>query len=71
MAELPSASASGGSTFAFKYGRRQVKAYPVTEAELREIGTVSRLSTICYSLASGLVGFGALVRPIRRGTAPF
>jgi hypothetical protein len=57
-AEPRAISASGGSSFELKYGSRKVKAYPITEAELSEIGTLKGLSTFCFSLSSAAAGFG-------------
>jgi hypothetical protein len=54
----PQTSAAGGSSFAFQYGKRHVKAYPITESELSEIGTLRGLSTFCFSVSSALLGFG-------------
>jgi hypothetical protein len=54
----PYAPVSGGSSFAIQYGVRHVKAYPITESELSELGTLGGFSTLFFSLASALVGFG-------------
>jgi hypothetical protein len=58
----PQRTAAGGSSFAFQYGRRHVNAYPITEGELSEIGTLKGLSTLCFSLSSALIGFGGNMR---------
>jgi hypothetical protein len=52
------APAAGGSSFAIQYGVRRVKAYPITESELSELGTLGGFSALFFSLASALVGFG-------------
>lgn len=49
--------ASRGSSFGMSYGRRAVKAYPVTDADLRSIGAFGTLVTVAFSLGTGLLGF--------------
>lgn len=53
----PKASpARRGSTYVAKGGRRSVKAYPVTESELSNLGLLQAGSTACFSLATFLIG---------------
>jgi len=50
--------ADSGSTFSLNYGRRPMKAYPITDGELGQLFGLGTLAAICFSLASGLLGFG-------------
>jgi hypothetical protein len=52
------APAVGGSSFAIQYELRRVKAYPITENELSELGTLGGFAGLFFSLASAFVGFG-------------
>ena len=57
----PQRTAAGGSSFAFQYGRRHVNAYPITEGELSEIGTLKAAYCVVPGapISSGLSDFEA------------
>lgn len=46
-----------GSSFTTAYGRRNVKAYPVTGSDLHSIGALSGLATVAFSIGTGLLGY--------------
>lgn len=46
-----------GSSFAHSYGKRTVKAYPVTDSDIRSIGALSGLAAAAFSIGTGLAGF--------------
>lgn len=50
------AYANKGSSFNMAYGRRSVKAYPVTDVDLNSLGTMSLLCTLAFSAGTGLAG---------------
>lgn len=39
------------------HGEREMKAYPITDTELRLLNWTSFVSALCFSLASGMLGF--------------
>jgi hypothetical protein len=48
---------SAGSTFSMDYGRRPLKAYPVTDGELSQVFGLGNWATACFSIGAGLFGF--------------
>ena len=54
----PSVLTSGtvGSVFVLDYGRRRMKAYPITDGELNQLATIGIISVVCFSFAAGLLG---------------
>ncbi len=62
QAKAVSGSAGGakkpkGSTFIHDYGIRNIKSYPITDAELEELFVISVVAAFCFSFATGLLGF--------------
>lgn len=47
-----------GSTIQFRYGHAQMKVYPLTEAQLSELGTLRGIGVFCITIAGSLFGFG-------------
>lgn len=50
-------SPSTGSTFTMSYGKRIVKAFPITESELNEVAAAKRIAAVCFTIAGALFGF--------------
>lgn len=51
-----------GSTLPVRGGKREMKAYAVTEDELESLGLISLVSTFCFSVMSFLAAFVLSVR---------
>lgn len=61
-APIASAGDSGGgggvgSTLSISYGKRNLKAYPITEAELSRLSGIGYWATACFSISGFLGGF--------------
>lgn len=55
----PSRSASGGSTFQLVYGKRSMKAYPITREELTTLAGTGAGATFFFSLSAWIWQFFA------------
>lgn len=49
---------TSGSKQPIQYGHYPLKVYALNESQLSELGLLKGLSTICFTLAGGLFGFG-------------
>lgn len=52
-----SKTATLGSVVAMDYGRRAMKAYPITEGELSTLFSIGLGAAICFAFASASLGF--------------
>lgn len=50
-------TSGSGSKFDLAYGRRPMKAYPITEGELGQLTAIGGGALFCFSLGAGLFGF--------------
>jgi hypothetical protein len=47
-----------GSTITYVPGQRVIKQYPITEGELTEIFGIGILSSVCFTIGTGVIAFG-------------
>src|SRR5262249_6022921 len=50
-------SGGGGSTQTPRYGRADVRVYPINEDQLAQLGTLRGLAGVCFTLAGAAFGF--------------